>query len=67
MQKNVSSVVETSAETGFGEKLVFCEFNSAAALPSTHCLCETVQNSRIKDVQAGVYLARESDDASCVF
>lgn len=45
----------------------FCEFNSAAALPSTHCLYEGVQKSRIKDVQAGVYLAHESDDASVCF
>lgn len=50
-----------------GKNWCFCGFNSAAALPSTHCLYETVQKSRIKDVQAGVYLAHESDDASCVF
>lgn len=50
-----------------GKSWCFCEFNSAAALPSTHCLCGTVQKSRIKDVHAGVYLAHESDDASCVF
>lgn len=50
-----------------GKSWCFCEFNSAAALPSTHCLYEGVQKSRIKDVQAGVYLAHESDDASCVF
>lgn len=42
---------------------------SAAALPTTHCLCETVQRKqklRIKDGQAGIHLAYESDDASCV-
>lgn len=39
----------------------------SSTVPSTHCLYETVQKSRIKDVQAGVYLAHESDDASCVF
>lgn len=50
-----------------GKKWCFCEFSSAAALPYTHCLYKTVQKSRIKDVQAGVYLAHESDDASCVF
>lgn len=50
-----------------GQNWCFHGLNSAAALLSTHCLYEIVQKSKIKDVQAGVYLAHESDDASCVF
>lgn len=50
---------------GLGEEPGFpC---GATVLPSAHCLYETVQKLRIKAVEAGVYLAHESDDASCVF
>lgn len=49
-----------------GRNWCFCRSCAAAAQLSAHCLCETAPKSRLEDVQAGVDLPHESDDASCV-